>query len=195
MSYQPPLIGYKQLLNFSAYSFPDIGGWLFIGVGALALLCVILEWRKRKNPSTSITSKATLAALFLFTLNSCNTDPEPFKIGKDQCAFCKMTISDNRYGAEIITKKGKIFKFDDAHCILAYMSKEVQQKDIASVYFTDFDGDHKLIDTNSSFFLKSANLQSPMGGNIAAFSTKESLQKAIQQFKGTETSWNELLKQ
>ena len=31
MSYQPPLIGYKQLLNFGAYSVPHIGGWIFIG--------------------------------------------------------------------------------------------------------------------------------------------------------------------
>ena len=26
MAYQPPLIGFKQLLNFGAYSIPDIGG-------------------------------------------------------------------------------------------------------------------------------------------------------------------------
>ncbi|MCS6965463.1 MAG: hypothetical protein NZ473_01655 [Candidatus Kapabacteria bacterium] len=26
MSYQPPLIGHKQLLNFTAYSYPDAGG-------------------------------------------------------------------------------------------------------------------------------------------------------------------------
>ena len=26
MSYQPPLFGFKQLLNFGAYSYPDIGG-------------------------------------------------------------------------------------------------------------------------------------------------------------------------
>jgi copper chaperone NosL len=30
MAYQPPLIGYKQLLNFGAYSIPDIGGWMNI---------------------------------------------------------------------------------------------------------------------------------------------------------------------
>ena len=28
MSYQPPLIGVKQLLNFTAVSWPDVGGWL-----------------------------------------------------------------------------------------------------------------------------------------------------------------------
>ena len=35
MAYQPPLIGYKQLLNFGAYSIPDIGGFIFIVVGLL----------------------------------------------------------------------------------------------------------------------------------------------------------------
>src|SRR4030095_8497080 len=40
MTYQPPLIGFKQLLNFGAYSIPDIGGILLI-VSALMILFVI----------------------------------------------------------------------------------------------------------------------------------------------------------
>ncbi|MBL7811416.1 MAG: hypothetical protein JNL57_04255 [Bacteroidetes bacterium] len=35
MSYQPPFLGYKQLLNFLAGSLPDVGGWLIIGGGFL----------------------------------------------------------------------------------------------------------------------------------------------------------------
>ncbi len=31
MAYQPPLIGSKQLLNFTAYSYPDAGGWIAFG--------------------------------------------------------------------------------------------------------------------------------------------------------------------
>lgn len=46
MAYQPPLIGYKQLLNFGAYSIPDIGGWIFIGCGVALVYCV---WATRKN--------------------------------------------------------------------------------------------------------------------------------------------------
>ncbi|MET3113441.1 lipoprotein signal peptidase [Pedobacter sp. CG_S7] len=47
MSYQPPLIGYKKLLNFGAYSLPDTGGWIFIGVGLLLLTAVITEFKKK----------------------------------------------------------------------------------------------------------------------------------------------------
>ncbi len=49
MSYTPPLIGYKQLLNFGAYSVPDIGGWIFILCGIILAFCVIQEWRKTKT--------------------------------------------------------------------------------------------------------------------------------------------------
>ncbi len=45
MSYQPPLIGTKVLLNFTAFSGPDIGGWIFIGVGVLVFGLFIYEWK------------------------------------------------------------------------------------------------------------------------------------------------------
>ena len=49
MTYQPPLIGTKVLLNFTAFSGPDIGGWIFIGVGLLLGGLVYYEWRKSKS--------------------------------------------------------------------------------------------------------------------------------------------------
>jgi copper chaperone NosL len=49
MAYQPPLIGYKQLLNFGAYSVPDIGGYLFIMAGLLLVLCIIIQSRHEKK--------------------------------------------------------------------------------------------------------------------------------------------------
>ena len=49
MGYQPPLIGYKQLLNFGAYSVPDIGGWLFIVVGLLLLIALLIPGTKKEN--------------------------------------------------------------------------------------------------------------------------------------------------
>lgn len=48
MSYEPPIIGYKNLLNFVAYSGPDYGGWVFIGVGVTAFLLAAWEWRRAR---------------------------------------------------------------------------------------------------------------------------------------------------
>lgn len=46
MSYQPPLLGSKQLLNFTATSWPASGGILAAGSLALAVLAVVLAFRK-----------------------------------------------------------------------------------------------------------------------------------------------------
>jgi len=43
MAYQPPVIGTKQLLNFTAFSGPDIGGWIFMASGLLAIAAVVFE--------------------------------------------------------------------------------------------------------------------------------------------------------
>lgn len=43
MAYQPPLIGYKKLLNFEAFSIPDTGGWFFIAAAALLVICMVVE--------------------------------------------------------------------------------------------------------------------------------------------------------
>lgn len=43
MAYQPPLIGTKQLLNFTAFSGPDIGGWVFLGAGLIAIGVLVYE--------------------------------------------------------------------------------------------------------------------------------------------------------
>jgi len=57
MAYQPPLIGYKQLLNFGAFSIPDIGGFLFILVGLLLLIALLLPWFKRRQAKIALKNK------------------------------------------------------------------------------------------------------------------------------------------
>lgn len=49
MSYQPPLLGSKQLLNFVAYSYPNIGGGIMIGVAAILATLAVIEFKKPKT--------------------------------------------------------------------------------------------------------------------------------------------------
>lgn len=46
MSYQPPLFGSKKLLNFTAVSLPDLGGWIALAILAVALGVVVSEVRR-----------------------------------------------------------------------------------------------------------------------------------------------------
>lgn len=52
MTYQPPLIGAKQLLNFHATSWPAAGGWvLILAVATGAILCIREFRAARRTPS------------------------------------------------------------------------------------------------------------------------------------------------
>jgi copper chaperone NosL len=48
MSYQPPILGGKQLLNFHAASWPAPGGWIAIGVLMVAVVLSVREWRRSR---------------------------------------------------------------------------------------------------------------------------------------------------
>ena len=75
-----------------------------------------------------------------------------------------MTISDVRFGAELITTKGKIYKFDDVHCLVSYLkTKDVEPADIKNIYLSNFCKDHQLINVNKCSLLKSAEFKKPDG--------------------------------
>ncbi len=196
MTYQPPLIGFKQLLNFGAYSVPHIGGWIFVSVGVMLLFCIIMDYRKMKKMKTTKKNIATVLLLFIvLTLPSCNVSPDPIKVGVDKCQFCKMAISDVRFGTEAITKKGKIHKYDEAHCLISDIkSGAIDSKDIKDIYISDFCGKHELVNQKQCFLMRSEDLRSPMEGNVAAYKEKDSMIYYKNNLGGEEVFWDQLIK-
>ncbi len=178
MSYQPPIIGYKALLNFVAYSGPDIGGGIMIGAGMLS--AALLGWeqflRGRKRHAlknvTVVHSTAVIALLMLLTLTGCERGPEPMRYGKDECDSCRMTISDQRFGCEIVTKKGRVFKFDDLGCMHEFVKDgSLIESEIHQRYVGDFNRPNHFIPVQRAFFLRGA-VKSPMASNTPAFATE-----------------------
>jgi hypothetical protein len=55
-SYQPPLLGSKQLLNFTATSWPSLGGWAIAAALATGVALCLIEYRRR--PPRSALRKA-----------------------------------------------------------------------------------------------------------------------------------------
>ena len=134
-----------------------------------------------------------LSLLFItLILTSCTIEPQPIKMG-DTCAFCIMGVADNRFGAEIITKKGKIYKFDDAHCLLEFMkANTVPKEELKSILFVDFEAPHGFLEAENAFLLKSVDLRSPMGSNIAAFKSSEQLTLTQAKLGGEKVEWASL---
>ncbi|MGY4384832.1 copper chaperone NosL [Pedobacter sp. UYP24] len=133
--------------------------------------------------------------ILMVSLTSCSTGPQKIEIGKDACSFCKMSIVDSHFGAEILTKKGKVYKFDDVHCLLGFIkANTIDNKLTKEIYFVNFDDPHNLIEASKVILLKSNNLHSPMGGNIAGFSDRNKMNETLSKTTGEEINWPELLK-
>jgi copper chaperone NosL len=192
MSYQPPLIGTKQLLNFTAFSGPDVGGWIFFVSGLLALGSLVFEIYRSRITKTQITHAVTI--VILMTLISCSVEPQPLQYGKDACHSCKMTLMDNKFGAEVVSRKGKIFKFDDTNCLIGFLnSDQLKEEEIAYCLITDFASPGTLVDAKTAFYVKSEEIKSPMAGKVAAFQNKNTLTSHKENWKGIELSWGELI--
>ena len=192
MAYQPPLIGFKQLLNFGAYSIPDIGGILFIFSGLFMLIGIWLE-----NKKGTMKKSAAVIAIFigLSSLTACNNDqPVAINYNKDNCDYCKMTIVDPKFACELKTDHGKAFKFDDLGCMASYVKEgNPSGVKIKTFYTTDFLNTHALTKSESLSFIKSDNISSPMGGGIAAFTNADSAKHYAAYFEGELIVWDSIM--
>lgn len=125
--------------------------------------------------------------LFFF---SCSLESEPINYGTDQCDHCRMTIMDKKFGAEIITKKGKALKFDALECMINYqLENKINESDVDKYYCVDYSGPAKLKDAKEMTYLVSPKIKSPMGENISAYSEKNTAEKTFNDFGGEIFSW------
>ena len=197
LSYQPPLFGHKRLLNFDAYSFPDVGGWIVAGAGLLAFAVWCAEWYHQRRQAKTLMkvntiSASTVAATLLIFFCSCAAKPEPIVYGKDICYSCKMGMADPKFGGEVITKKGKVYKFDDLHCMIRFLkSGTIHSSEIKENVVVNYEKKNDFLDVITAQFLTSPVLQSPMGSNAAGFTSKESAQK-ISNNETELLNWNDL---
>ncbi|NLR66493.1 hypothetical protein HGH92_19445 [Chitinophaga varians] len=100
---------------------------------------------------------------------ACRPAFEPIDFGHDACAHCKMTIIDKRYTAELITPKGRAYKFDDIVCLLQYNTVNPPASGTRFLVADYSDSSHPFTDAQKAIFLHSESFKTPMNGRCAAF--------------------------
>lgn len=132
--------------------------------------------------------------LIVLLFIQCEVNPEALCYGVDACHTCKMTLMDTKFGAEIVTKKGKVYKFDDINCMINFYDSGYEPIDeMAYKLVVDYAQPEKLIEAQDAFYLKSNQIRSPMASGIAAFEAKSEMDNYKKQWKGIWLSWGELV--
>lgn len=127
-------------------------------------------------------------------LNACKTEPQPIGFGSDGCEFCKMTIMDNKFGAELITAKGKVYKFDSAECMIRYIkTNKMDAAKMQALLVVDHVSSGKLIDATGANYYHSENHPSPMGAGLSAFEKNEDRSLFIKTYGGESWTWEQAM--
>lgn len=130
--------------------------------------------------------------LAVFMLNGCTTEQPKIEFGKDQCGLCKMTIMDKKFGALAANSKGKTIKFDSGECMVNYLHSN-KNFEAAKLLIINYNKPETLIEAPKAFYLKGGKVNSPMGGQLAAFETREEAEAAQQNLQGNIILWDTLV--
>ena len=204
MSYQPPLIGSREILNFTAHSWPGAGGWIAILAAGTAIVVSVGEWRRKRGrletAGASVSGRArsstTVAAsgmVVLLVLGACgDPEPRPLAAGVDSCADCLMVLDSGGHGAELVSSTGRIHTFDSVECMANYLRTGRLDGEVHSLWVVDFSEPDRLVRAEEAYYLVSATLGSPMGLGVTAFARVEDRDGAVHAFGGESRGWEDV---
>jgi copper chaperone NosL len=207
MTYQPPLIGSKQLLNFRARSWPGAGGWILIASCLVGVGVVVHEHRRargrdpegrdvpspvkrtsRRSISASAAGIATAAAVS--SLSGCSEPrPRPVEINVELCEHCLMNVSDAGRAAEILTPTGRVYAFDSIECMVGHLQGDMEGEQVHSAWVTDFAHPPALVRVERAHFLESDALPSSMGMGLTAFARAADRDRTLREVGGRALDW------
>lgn len=192
LSYQPPLLGHKRLLNFDAWSMPDVGGWLVILAGTIFFTVWCMHWWKhRKRKQRPVGLPFTTAVLLL--LSSCQSGPSAWEPGNYACDFCRMTIMDDRFGASLLTKQGREYRFDDLQCMVRFNNAgAINPKQIRSIWVLLYESPGEFVEVENACFAIDSTLRTPMGSHAAAFAAPSGAAGQALRAQPVRLTWEQL---
>lgn len=130
----------------------------------------------------------------LTTVAACQrgSGPRPLVVGEDSCDFCRMSISDTRYGGEVRTTTGRIVTFDAVECLASYIAAAGDSARFDGIWVADFNGGG-MVPAEGARFVSGGTLHSPMGRQITSFAASATPADLVAQYGGEVLTWQQLL--
>jgi copper chaperone NosL len=102
-----------------------------------------------------------------------------------------MTIADDHYGAEIVTDKGRVHKYDSIECMVNALidDDDADEFGAAGLYTTDFVNRGSLVDATTAVYLRSRTLPSPMGMSLTSFARAADAESVRTAHEGDILDW------
>ena len=135
-----------------------------------------------------------LLFLSISSFFSCSAQPEPINYGHDECSFCKMTIVDKAHSAQLVTKKGKQYKFDAIECMARNVHKDNKLAEKSTMLVADYINPGTMLNAKTASYIISPKIKSPMGANLSAVADVKTANGIIKEKGGEIYTWKPLIK-
>src|SRR5690554_6429991 len=133
-----------------------------------------------------------LLSVFMLILSACNVKPAEIEYGSDACHYCDMTIVDHQFASQLVTAKGRAYKYDAVECMVHSLQEQFPDVDMAYELITDFNEPGNLINPESASYLVSEKLPSPMAENVSGYKTQDAAMSKEKDFGGQVYTWEEI---
>lgn len=150
------------------------------------------------NGEAFYVKKVCSILLVLFLLSACGQEetyePQAINPEVDVCEVCNMSLSDNFYATQIISKENVSYKFDDIGCMIEYVEKDqrIAKEDIAKQYVRDM-VTSEWIEIENAYFVYHADFWTPMSNGVISFASKEEAENYLtEQGKGELYDYSQL---
>lgn len=118
-----------------------------------------------------------------------NHGPAEMHYGEDRCDYCKMHIADAAFGSQLITGKGKAFKFDSIECLAAYEWDHADDLKNATRWLGNINSPGAFLSGADAVVVHGRDLRSPMGLGLAATASEEEARRLAAETNGEVISW------
>ncbi len=148
---------------------------------------------------------SVLVVTLAFTAG-CQADPPPqdaageihetdrMVYGQDQDPFCGGEVEEVRWGGEVQTQDGEVFRFRSVECLAAFLLEgRVPDSRVEKIRVVDFPSGWKLIDAKEATFLQTPNLSSPDRLNLMAIQGDRMIRNLHDAYTGRLMGWDEVL--
>lgn len=122
---------------------------------------------------------------------ACQRAPRPLVAGTDACDYCRMTVSDVRFGGEIQSKTGRIHAFDAVECLASFYLDASERGEVRAAWATDFESG-RFVAVDSAIFIYEGRINSPMGRSLIALAP-DTPDETRRGYGGRVLRWPELL--
>jgi copper chaperone NosL len=129
----------------------------------------------------------------VLTLACAEPRPAAIDYGRVECDQCHMTIAEPRFAAQLVTRTGKVFAFDDPACLAAFVSAgRVPPARVHSVWVNDFLAPDSLIDATRATYLRVPGISTPMGSQVIATTPGPRADSLLTALRGEPLRWEQL---